>query len=496
MPFMRPSRLAACALLSAALLGLGAAAQTLQVPGLISSKTVQAASSAQDVLSADQAFALIEPAPGAIKNENGQQHLQLQWRIAQDYYLYRDSIKLTDAQGQPLALNIPPGETLSDAFFGTVQVFHDALNVSAVLPQRAGQWPLQLQWQGCAHAGVCYPPQRQSIAAQQLGLATNATVTPASTASAADMPPVAPPSPPSPPSLLQSLALPASVLIGPLALPTMAVAAFLALFLSQWWARRQQQRHAQPMESLLMRATVLGLLAARLAYVGEWWREYLLPVAQSPAHALALIDIRDGGWNLWAGLVAALAWVVWRARHNAVLRRSTLQALAAGAFIVIAAHALRYWVEAEKPSLPAISFVNAAAETVDLRSYQGQPLVINLWATWCPPCRREMPVLAQAQKEHPDIRFIWVNQGEDAQTVVRYLQTMALPPTQVLLDPEQRASAHWQQRGLPSTYFYDAQGELRGTRMGELSRASLAEQLARIATARPASTNNNQKGPQ
>ena len=490
MPFMRPSRLAASALLSAALLGLGAAAQTLQVPGLVSSKTVQTASSAQDVLSADQAFALIEPAPGAIKNENGQLHLQLQWRIAQGYYLYRDSIKLTDAQGQSLPLNIPPGETLNDAFFGTVQVFHDALNVSAALPQRAEQWPLQLQWQGCAHAGVCYPPQRQSIAAQQLGLAANAT------ASTADTPPVAPPSRPSPPSLLQSLALPASVLIGPLALPTMAVAAFLALFLSQWWARRQQQRHAQPVESLLMRATLLGLLAARLAYVAQWWREYLLPVAQSPAHALQLIDIRDGGWNLWAGLVATLAWVVWRARHNAVLRRSTLQAVAAGAFIVIAAHALRYWVEAEKPSLPAISFVNAAAASVDLRSYQGQPVVINLWATWCPPCRREMPVLAQAQKEHPDIRFVWVNQGENAQTVVRYLQTMALPPAQVLLDPDQRASAHWQQRGLPSTYFYDAQGELRGTRMGELSRASLAEQLARIATARPASTDNNQKGPQ
>ena len=469
-------RLAAAALLSASLLMGGAGATQLQVPALLPSATASSTAQASDVLSAEQAFALDTPAPSAIKtNDSGAQRLSLQWRIAPGYYLYRDQLKLTDAQGQPLALNIPPGETLTDAFFGTVQVFHDALHIDAPLPQRPEQWPLQLQWQGCAHAGVCYPPQHQSITAQQLGIRT---IDAAPTIGAAEKAPA-------PTSLLQSLALPASVVIGPMALPTMALAVFLALFLSQWWARRQQLRTGQPVESLLMRATLVGLLVARLAYVGQWWREYWLPVATSPASALQLIDIRDGGWNLWAGLAAALAWIAWKGRSNASLRRGTLQALTAGAFILIAAHALRTWVEPQKPSLPAFTLVNAAAQPVELRSYQGQPLVINLWATWCPPCRREMPVLAQAQKEHPEVRFVWINQGEDAAAVMRYLQTMALPLPQVLLDPEQRASAHWQQRGLPSTYFYDAQGQLRSMRMGELSRASLAEQLAGIAPSPP-----------
>ena len=79
------------------------------------------------------------------------------------------------------------------------------------------------------------------------------------------------------------------------------------------------------------------------------------------------------------------------------------------------------------------------------------------------------------------MRFVWINQGEDATAVMRYLQTMPLPAAQVLLDPQQLASQHWQQRGLPSTYFYDASGQLKGMRMGELSRASLAEQLRVIA---------------
>jgi prolipoprotein diacylglyceryltransferase len=73
------------------------------------------------------------------------------------------------------------------------------------------------------------------------------------------------------PGLLQALALPASVRIGPLALPTMALAAFLALFASQWWARLRQRQSNQPVETLLLHATLAGLVAARTAYVVQWW---------------------------------------------------------------------------------------------------------------------------------------------------------------------------------------------------------------------------------
>jgi hypothetical protein len=92
-----------------------------------------------------------------------------------------------------------------------------------------------------------------------------------------------------------------------------------------------------------------------------------------------------------------------------------------------------------------------------------------------------MPVLAQAQQQRPDVRFIWINQGEAAEAVMGYLRsvqaTAPLPPAQVLFDPQQQAGRHWRQQGLPSTYFHGADGRLCSMRMGELSRASLAEHM-------------------
>ena len=429
-------------------------AQTLQVSALKSAAPV----ADSDVLSAEQAFVF------AASGDASTGSLQLSWRIAPGYYLYRDQIQIKDAQGKSLDARIPAGDVLTDAFFGTVQVFHQSLKIQVTPPTSAAQWPLQVQYQGCAQIGVCYPPQQANITAQQAGLTLPVSETAITAKNNA--------------SFIQQLNLPASIVIGPLALPTMAIAVFLALFVSQWWARRQQLRLGQPVESLLLHATLAGLLCARLAYVAIWWREYFV---DGPADLLRVLDIRDGGWNLWAGVIAALLWTLWRARGNSALRRGALQAVIAGALLVIVGQTLRSLPSANTPALPAINFVNAQAQNIDLRNYRGQPLVINLWATWCPPCQREMPVLLQAQKNQPNVRFIWINQGEPAAVVLRYLNTMQLPPEQVLLDPEQQASKHWRQQGLPSTYFYDASGQMQGMRMGELSRASLAEHLKAIA---------------
>ena len=113
-------------------------------------------------------------------------------------------------------------------------------------------------------------------------------------------------------------------------------------------------------------------------------------------------------------------------------------------------------------------------------------MVVNLWATLCPPCVLEMPVLLQAQMNHPEVNFVFINQGESAQRVQTWLGTRQLPLRNVLLDANQQALPAFKQKGLPTTLFFDAQGQLVDTRTGELSTATLAQRLQTVSAPMPA----------
>ncbi|HWS73851.1 MAG TPA: TlpA disulfide reductase family protein, partial [Quisquiliibacterium sp.] len=114
----------------------------------------------------------------------------------------------------------------------------------------------------------------------------------------------------------------------------------------------------------------------------------------------------------------------------------------------------------------------------------GRPAVVNLWATWCPPCVREMPVLAAAQASKPGIVFVFVNQGEAGERVGQFLAPRGLALENVLLDPGGDLARSVGSRAMPTTLFYDAQGRLRDTHLGALSEATLAARLARLGERR------------
>ncbi len=106
---------------------------------------------------------------------------------------------------------------------------------------------------------------------------------------------------------------------------------------------------------------------------------------------------------------------------------------------------------------------------------------------------REMPVLVEAQRRLPQVRFVFVNQGEDAATVADYLRDEGLAPRHVLIDGNHDLSTRFGVRGYPTTLFLGADGTVRDRAMGELSRATLAERLRRIAS-QPAGTALNPPG--
>ncbi|MDW5441714.1 TlpA disulfide reductase family protein [Polaromonas sp. SM01] len=274
-----------------------------------------------------------------------------------------------------------------------------------------------------------------------------------------------------------------SVNIGPFPLPLsqlfLMVALLVALAIGHLVGRRQK---TGGIASTLSDMLLIGLLVARLVFVALWFDSY----RQVP---LSILDIRDGGFTLWAGLLGALGVAIGQGRRRAALRKPLIFGLAAGALVWGAMLATLHWVNKEPPVLPTVVLTTLAGESVQLTDLAaGKPLVVNLWATWCPPCRREMPVLAAAQQQESGMRFVFANQGEDGATVLRYLASSQLKLSHVVFDPRTALALAVGSRSLPTTLFYDASGRLVDSHLGELSAASLASKLRQLrvpATATP-----------
>ena len=107
----------------------------------------------------------------------------------------------------------------------------------------------------------------------------------------------------------------------------------------------------------------------------------------------------------------------------------------------------------------------------------GRPLVLNLWASWCAPCRVELPALAAAQAAHPAVRFVYLNQGEDVPAVQRFLAGLPFALDGVWLDRRAAAGPAVGSEGLPTTLIFDAEGRLVERHFGVISEGALRRHL-------------------
>ncbi|MDN5780643.1 MAG: hypothetical protein L0H23_01245 [Luteimonas sp.] len=131
-----------------------------------------------DLLPVDQAFVLTAKATSADR-------IALDWQIADGYYLYRHRTKAVAADGSRLGdLDLPRGEPHDDEFFGRVETFRKHLAGSVPVQAAAGgKVTLKISYQGCADAGVCYPPQSRTLVVAMPAGAAGAVVGAASAAS-------------------------------------------------------------------------------------------------------------------------------------------------------------------------------------------------------------------------------------------------------------------------------------------------------------------------
>ena len=115
--------------------------------------------------------------------------------------------------------------------------------------------------------------------------------------------------------------------------------------------------------------------------------------------------------------------------------------------------------------------------TFDLDDHEGQVVVVNVWASWCAPCRREHPLLQDAARMLMPlgVTFIGINtqdRPQDAQTFVDELGPLPYPS---VLDPDGRLAVDWGTFGVPETFVLDADGRIRAKLFGELTEGWIVE---------------------
>jgi thiol-disulfide isomerase/thioredoxin len=113
---------------------------------------------------------------------------------------------------------------------------------------------------------------------------------------------------------------------------------------------------------------------------------------------------------------------------------------------------------------PEISFVDLAGDTVSLAEFAGKFVLVNLWATWCEPCLREMPSLDRMQRHLGDkITVVAISEDRGgSKTVEPFIDKLGLKSFKTYLDPKSGAGRAFKVEGLPSSFLIDREGRVLG----------------------------------
>ncbi len=132
---------------------------------------------------------------------------------------------------------------------------------------------------------------------------------------------------------------------------------------------------------------------------------------------------------------------------------------------------------------PDFSLTSLDGEQVRLSDYRGKPVILNFWATWCPPCRAEMPALEEIWQQYGEggVVVLGVDQGESPQLVTQFAREEIPVTFPILLDIDQSIGDGYWVRSLPSTFFIDTDGVIQEIHIGgPLSVSFIQERLAQM----------------
>lgn len=120
---------------------------------------------------------------------------------------------------------------------------------------------------------------------------------------------------------------------------------------------------------------------------------------------------------------------------------------------------------------PGISFSDAGGNSLDLESFEGRVVLMNIWATWCPPCVHEMPSLDRLEAElgGSDFEVVALSVDREGREAVEpFFEELSLEHLSIYLDPPAEVTRAFNTRGLPTTVLIDRQGRWVGTYEGAM----------------------------
>lgn len=238
-------------------------------------------------------------------------------------------------------------------------------------------------------------------------------------------------------------------------------------------------------------SVITGLVTARAAYAALHWTAF------SPA-PWTILYFWQHGYTPVAGLAGGALYMLYRLRkQSAATRLSGLRvictAVAVGAVILALTLGTINLASDDRvlqagDTVPDFRLVNLDGEPVSYSDLKGKGIVLNFWATWCPPCRREMPLLESTwiKYESGNLVIVGIDVGESLEDVRRFVDNQGFSYP-IWLEPDDASDAEaantnemlgwFGSAGLPTTVFIRPDGVIDKIYIGELNRALLLERI-------------------